>query len=190
MKLKSIAVLAVMIVASSCGINDLEDRVGRIEKTLGTNEPLTVEFATENSNNVAINKNATYYFKPGGDEEYMGIVGTTVYVEIERFSDVEWYEGAYIYFEYDTETKEISDPEVTTYFNDQFGTYRNYEFYSWSSGATINVKVNSINIETGKIDVSVEASTTANYGYNEYSGKPMTGSFRFKGKLPVFDWNN
>lgn len=192
MKLKSIALIAVVMIVSSCGIGDLEDRVGKIENALGTNEPLTVKFATTNNNNDAIVDNSTYLFKPGGDGEYMGkYTDGDEYVDvyIERFSDVEWYEGAWINFTYNVTTKEITDAEGGTYFTDQFGSDRSYNFYSWASENTTTIKVNSINLETGVVDVSLESSSTAAYQYNAYQGKPMNLEIKFKGKLPVFDWN-
>ena len=73
MKLKSIILLAVVTLASSCGISDLEDRVGKIENALGTNEPFTVKFSTKNYDDVDVADNTTYLFKSGGDSEYIGI---------------------------------------------------------------------------------------------------------------------
>ena len=191
MKLKSIILLAVVTLASSCGISDLEDRVGKIENALGTNEPFTVKFSTKNYDDVDVVDNTTYLFKSGGDSEYIGInPDGTMSIYIERFSDVEWNEGAWIDFDYDPTTKEITNERAGTYFYNRFEQYMNTRFYSSDTECAITVTVNKIDTSTGLVDVSVEASTTANSGYNYFETKPMTGTFKFRGKLPVFEWDN
>ena len=191
MKLKSIALLIVLIVVSSCGIGGLEDRINVIENALGTNEPFTVKFATKDDNNVDIIDNATYLFKAGGDSEYIGkYTDGTMEIYIERFSDVDWYEGAWIEFTYNSATKAVSEVQSGTYFYNKFDDYVNTSFRYYDTNCTINLKVNQIDVTTGLVDVSVESSTTAASGYNKYEGKSMTGTFKFRGKLPVFEWTN
>lgn len=190
MKIKSllfIAALAAFI--SSCGINDLEDRLDKVEDALGTNEPLKVDFRTTNDDNQEVAIKKEFLFKTGGYDEYFEVYSDGwVYVYIERFSDVEWSEGARIYFSYNLDTKEISDEGSRIYFYDKQGNWINPYFAPDYIGHTFSIKVNSINAETGLVDVDVTGSTSENADYNEFEGKPMSIKLNFRGKIDVYNY--
>jgi hypothetical protein len=187
MKLNSFIWLFIVMIVSSCGINELEDRLDKVENALGTNEPLSIDFQTKNLEDLDVSKKFSFLFKSKGYNEYLeDNQDGTVDVYIERFSDVDWNEGAWIGFEYDLNTKEISNQEAGVYFYDRFGRWINPRFDPDNAGNTLTLKVNSINIETGSVDVDVTASTDGTASNNEYTGKPMNCTFKFKGKLDVF----
>ncbi len=193
MKIKSFLLAGLMIIiASSCGVNDLEERLDKIENALGTNEPFTVNFSTKNSQDLDVIEKETFLFKSKGYNDYMELYSDgTIYVYIERFSDVDWNEGGWIEFTYDPSTEEVTNTRAGMYFYNSFGDW-NSRYFSESNYTenTVDLTVKSINFETGAIDVSVSASTTANSNNNLYSGKAMTCTFKFKGKLEAYDYSS
>ncbi len=191
MKLRSVLFLALTIgIFSSCGVDDLEDRLDKIESALGTNEPLSIDFESTNLEDVGIIEKTSYLFKSGGYNEYIRDNGDGTYdVYIERFGDVNWNEGAWIFFEYEASTQETSNESAGVYFYDQFGRNVNPTFSNEYTGNTFSLDVQSINIETGAVNVSVSASTDETATNNEYTAKPMSCQFSFSGTLKVFEDN-
>jgi hypothetical protein len=188
MKLKFFTFFAFAIVfLSSCGINELEERLDRVENALGTNEPLKIDFQTKNQDDLDVSKKTSFLFKAKGYNEYIEDNQDGTYeIYIERFSDVNWNEGAWIYFEYNLSTKEITDEQAGVYFYDRFGRWINPDFNPESAGNTFTLTVNSINVETGLVDVTATASTIETASNNEYTNKPMNCTFNFRGKLDIF----
>jgi hypothetical protein len=176
---------------SSClkgDLEDLEKQLADLEKALGSNEPLVINFSTMNSNDIAVEKNASFGFKSlSSYSNYMEDNDDgTFEIYIERFGDIEWTEGAWIYFEYDANTDTFSDEQAGVYFYNQFRQWTNPYFDPDITGNTFEMTINSINTTTGQISVSINASTDNAASNNEYSGKPMSCSFTFNGKLPIF----
>ncbi len=189
-KLRTILPVAVITMAaftmSSCGDDDLENRLDKIEESLGSDEPLKVDFQTTNDGNVAIVNKTTYLFKSLDDDDAIYDYGDNeYYISVMRFSDVEWDEGAEISFEYNADTKEVTDGRVQTYFYDQYTNWNYPTFYQGSTGNTLNIEVLSFDAESGKVSVNVSASTDAT-AENNFYGKPMSVSMRFRGNLRVF----
>lgn len=179
--------LPVLFLASACGINDLEDRLSKIEGALGTNEPFAVDFSTKDGNNEDVLNKKTYLFKTVGNDEGIWDYGNgNFYIYIERFSDVEWYESGFFGFNYNVNTKTVTDAYAGTYFTDKYGNSRSYRFYQSTTGTTLTVTVNSINTTTGKVDITVTGSTTDASSDNYYTGKPMNLSIKFKGTTRSF----
>jgi hypothetical protein len=177
-----------LAIFSSCSDDDgLDNRLDKVEDALGTDEPLKVTFSTTNYDDVTIASNRTYLLKSSGTNEYIwDNLDGTYEIYIERFSDVEWYEGAWIEFTYNPETREVTNDEAGTYFYDQFGSYHNARFYENQDANAVEIEVNSFNAETGKISVNVTANSEEAYGNNIYEGNPMTMTLRFRGNLRVF----
>jgi hypothetical protein len=196
MKVKFLYLLiASALVFSSCNqdeIDELDSRLDKVENTLGTNEPISIKFSTKDYNNADVVKNTAFYFKSTDSEtSYLGDNGDgTYWISVERFSDVEWYDGAWFSFQYDPATKEVAYASAGAYFEHSNGNYIDGNFYYWQTGSTITVTVNSFDAATGKINVSIKATSTNDYGYNEYEGRGMSCDFTFKGKLGLFDENN
>ncbi len=183
--------LPLVVLMSSClkgDLEDLEKQLADLEKALGSNEPLAIDFATTNSNDVPVVKKTSYGFKSlYYYSNYMeDNQDGTFDIYIERFGDVDWNEGAWIYFEYDEATETFSGEQAGVYFRDQFRTNINPYFDPDLSGHTFEFKLNSINTTTGQVSVSINASTDNTAANNEYSGKPMTCTFAFNGILPIY----
>ena len=189
MKLRSLLSLAIVLgLLSSCGVGDLEDRLDKVEHTLGTDEPIKIDFKTTNSDNQEVAKKTPYSFKTTsyyssyawdyGDGEY--------YIYIERYSDVFGNEEAYLEFYYDANTGETSSEYAGLEFRSQTGQNINPYFSNNYAGHTVTVDVKSFNQETGAINVEVDAATDETAENNEFAGKPMTSNFTFKGKLEIF----
>lgn len=193
--LKNKWIVAVLIASSfsltSClkdEVEDLQDDMNKVQSALGTNEPLTMKFSTKDYNNVDIVENTSYLFKSMGDNQYISNIGDGWYtIYIERFSDVNWEEGAWIDFNYNPTTKEVEVDDFGAYFYNQFGNYVSPYFYE-ADACEVSIKVNSFNAAAGTLAVEVTGTTTSGFGYNEYEGKPMTISLTFNGSAPVFDW--
>lgn len=184
-------ILPLMVVMSSClkgDLEDLEKQLSDLENALGSNEPLAINFTTETTDGDAIVKKTNYLFKSlGYYNNYMrDNQDGTFDIYIERYGDLDWNEGAWIYFEYDSETETFSDEEAGVYFYDKFGRWVNPDFDPDYAGHTFELEINSINTETGQVSVSIVANTDETASNNEYSGKPMSCSFEFNGKLQVY----
>ncbi len=191
--LPAVFMMAIAALFSSCSDDeDLEKRLDKVEDALGTNEPIKVDFQTTNSDNDAVLNQTSYLFK----STYYGSEGIwpngdgTYHVTVERFGDVEWYEGAWFNFDYDPETKEATNFYGGTYFYDNYGYDRTARFYQNMDGNTINVDVTAFNGDTGKISLKITASSQAGYQYNIYGEKPMNLSLSFRGTVKVYEEGN
>lgn len=190
-KFRTILPVAIMAIAavsfSSCSDDDLDGRLDKLEKSLGANEPLKVDFQTTNGENTPIVNKTSYLFKSlDEDDAIYSYDENEYYVTIERFADVEWYQGAEISFDYNAETKTVTNGRVRTYFYNQFSDWTNPYFYQGATGNNLTIDVLSFDGETGKISVNVTGSTDAT-AENNYYGKPMSISMRFRGTLRVFE---
>jgi hypothetical protein len=191
-----LAFVASALVLTACNgdeIDDLKKRVNTLEEITGSNEPIVAKFATTNGDDDAVVKNTAYYFKAGSDEtSYISDYGDgTFYVYVERFSDVEWYNGAWFEFYYDSETGEVYNQSGGMYYdNTMDGQYLNSRFYYYDAETTAEITLNSINTTTGKVNVSFHGTTTAASTNNVYSNKPMTLNLTFKGQLDVYHETN
>ena len=190
MNKKAIIILAaVALFASACGINDLEDRLDKVENAIGANEPLYVEYTTQDNESRDISLKREYLFKAsGGYNNFIQINSDTEYeVYVERFSDALTSEGAWIYFLYNPQTKEVTNQSARVYYYTRFGNWIRPTFDIDYEGQTVNFKVNAVDAAKGFIDVELTSSTTAESPFNTFSGKSMTGLFRFKGTAEVYD---
>ena len=192
MKIRSfLFITLVMIIASACGVDELESRLDKVENALGTNEPLTINFATKNNADLDAIEKTSYLFKAVGYYDYIEKYSDTeMYVYVERFSDVDWNEGAWFDFNYDPTTKEVTNARAGVYFYNKFGNW-NSRYFSESDYIenTVDITVNSIDFASGSVSVTISASTTANSSNNMYAGKLMTCTFKFKGKIETYDYS-
>lgn len=186
----SLALLLTLFVAA-CGINDLEDRVDNLEGMVA-GEPMTISFTTKTYEDNAISKSDTYKIRPSVDYNYIYKYQTGIYeVYVTRLKDINWSESAWIDFDYNPETKEVSSPQVGFEFYDEyFNWYSQYfctEAYCGSNyaGMAVTVTVKSFDTSTGFVDFNVVASSTANTPVNRFDGNLMNATMKFKGKLAV-----
>jgi hypothetical protein len=169
-------------------IDALKKRVNTLEKITGSNEPIKGTLTTKDADNADYTQSATFYFKAGADDTHgMWDNGDgTFYVYVERFSDVEWYYGAWFYFTYEPATGEVTNANCGMY-NQYSDRYINAYFYPSNGENTVDVTVNSFSETTGKISVSLEAVSTDAYGSNAFGGHGMTLDLSFKGTCQVFE---
>ncbi|MDF2191522.1 hypothetical protein [Paraflavitalea sp. CAU 1676] len=177
---------------------ELEGQVGGIEIILGANEPITATTTFTDNNNATVTVKDTYKFKAGNSStQYAkGNSDGTYRIYIERFSDVEWYEGARVEFVYNPTTKEITQKRVRHYWDspDNYNDNADYGTISPThSGLQINITVNNFNATTGEISLTVAASGDATYSgletyYSPNPGKPYSTSFAYTGKVKVFPY--
>lgn len=183
-------ILPLMVVMSSClkgDLEDLEKQLAELEKALGSNEPLVMNFSTTTTEGEAIVKNAAFLFKvsdangnymvDGGDGYY--------YIYVSRGLDINHNEGLGVYFEYHAETKEVVDIGVEMGWYDKYFRWINPYFYDGQANAQMDFKLNSINTKTGQVSFSINVQTNEDFA-NEYSGQPMTCKVDFNGTLGVF----
>ena len=178
---------------SSCLKDDLEDlqsQVAELEKNLGFDQPLSAQFDTKNDAGTAVSYTKKFLYQ-SPEYIYMEDNGDNTFdIYVEKYSDPEWYEGAWVFFTYDASTGEVvGDPRGGIYFNDENWRWVNPWFSrsNYGDSNTCTVTINSINTSTGKIDFVFDGSTTDAATNNEYSGKAMTLKLTFKGTLPKYN---
>lgn len=177
--------------------SELQEQVNGIESALGSNEPIAVTSTFVDDNNTTRTIKEVYKFKSSGAEtQSLRENGDGTYdIYIERFSDVEWYEGAWVAFTYNPTSKAITNKRGGHYWSDMdsYGDRTRFDEVSYGgAGLTITITVNNINLATGEISLSFAASGTGAYTNTIHSyycpnqGQPMSTSFSFTGKLKLF----
>lgn len=193
-------------------VKDLQQRMAELRKkndtlkaqakaaghVLGTDEPIKVTTTFEDDNNVTRTITDTYSLKAGNSStQYMLKQADGTYeVYIERFGDVDWDEGAYVYFIYHPTTRAITDITGGHYYDEYTPYIGDIRYqHDWGDGLTLAVTLNSIDINTGDISLQFAANGNGAYTqriydmYNWYvpnAGKPVSTQFTFAGKLKVF----
>jgi hypothetical protein len=179
--------LCLTILASCNDTDDLEDRLDNIEGVLGADSPIKANFETTDFDDAAFTRKATYSIKPSTSYARIYDYGDGHYnIEIYRLGDIDWEEYAAIEFDYDANTKEVSNKFAELYFRNSFGSGREASFYEDDTENMIDIVVKSINLETGSIRVSVVAESTENYSENVFEGQPMNLTLSFSGRLPIY----
>jgi hypothetical protein len=184
-----IALLFCVAVLGACNndADDLEDRLDNVEGVLGSESPIKANFSTTDYNDAAFTRKASYSIKPSSyDAQISDYQNGYYHVEIYRLGDIDWEEYALIEFDYNAETKEVSSEYAELYFRNNVGSGRQASFYKGNVENTIEIKVKSINLETGSIGVNVIASSTESYGGNVFEGQPMNLTLSFSGRLPIY----
>ncbi len=184
-------ILPLMFVMSSClkgDLEDLEKQLAELEKAIGSNEPLVMNFSTTTTESEPIVKNAAFLFKvsdangnymvDGGDGFY--------YIYVFRGLDINFNEGLEVYFEYDSNTGEIDDAGMRMQWYDKYFRWINPNFYEGQTNVEFDFVLNSINTETGQVSFTINVQTNESFTNNEYAGQPMTCKVDFNGKLGVF----
>jgi len=181
--------------------DSIAGRLNGIDILLGANEPIIATTTFTDNDNKTRTVKGTYKFKAGnyGTQYAEGNSDGTYSIYIERFSDVEWYEGVEVVFDYNPATKAITNKRVYHYWDDA-DPYRDRAYYGAGidthEGLAINLTVNSFNLTTGDISINVNATASAAYaaavnpwGYCPNNNQPYSTTFSFAGKLKVFPYN-
>jgi hypothetical protein len=180
-------VLCAAIFASCNDTDDLEDRLDNVEDVLGTNTPIKANFSTTDYEDAAVTKKMNFSIRPSSYDAQIYDYGNGNYnIEIYRLADIDWNEYAVIEFDYDAETKEVSDQFAELYIRNEFGNGQSIQFNDDNSENTLEITVKSINVETGSVSITVNAESTEAYSQNIFEGHPMNLKMSFSGKIPVY----
>jgi hypothetical protein len=180
--------------------SELQDQIGGVENILGSNEPISVTTTFKDNNDSTRTITAIHKFKSADNEtqSLAKLADGNYSIYIERFSDVEWYEGAWVSFTYNPTTKAITNKRGGQYWydNDSYDNYARYDDnYANLGGLTFDINIKSINLTTGDISLTFTGSATSAYTsgvpyyYRPNAGKPMSTTFSFTGKLKLFTQN-
>lgn len=187
----------IFVLVSSCGLQDdideLKDRLDNVEDVLGTNSPIEFSFETTNYNEESIAIAGKYQIKAEDGESVSGLFlnasNNEAFAQVVRFSDVGQRFAAYVWFQYNSSTKEFSNWYVELRTKDPKGNYYTY-FEDGIAGNTFTVEVAKVNTNTGEVEFELTNSTTAAANNNTFEGIPMNISINFKGKLEIFDYQD
>jgi len=166
----------------------LRDHAKETQNILGSDEPITATTSYKDDAGADQSYQDKYNFKAGNySTQYMVEQSNGNYeVYIERFSDVEWYEGAWVSFAYNPTTKEMTQKGGGQYWSNTSRWFNCY-YYEGSTGQEVTINLKSINLTTGEISLDFTgtiagANTNGNY---PNPGVAHTTKFSFTGKLAV-----
>ena len=169
---------------------ELRDHAKATQNILGSDEPIAAVTSYKDDAGADKSYQDTYSFKAGNYSTQYMVERTdgTYEVYVERFGDVEWYEGAWFYFRYNPTTKEVTQKSGGQYWSNASRWFNVY-YYDTYTGNTVTINLKSINIATGELSLDFTGSATADYTTNN-SNFPNPGvahntKFPFTGKLAV-----
>lgn len=176
--------------------SEMQKKLNGIADALGTDEPITATTTFKDAGGNQVTVKDTYSFKASGTSTQSMVKRPDGIVEIyiERFGDVEWYDGAWVAFEYNPTTKAITNKRGGHYWDD-YGNYNSNAYFNeneYNAGLTFTVNIKSIDLTTGMIsvDVKMEGSEAYSKGVNSWYvpnvNSAVSTSFSFDGKLRVF----
>ena len=172
----------------------LKDQLDGIANAIGSDEPITATTTFEDDNGATRTVSNTYKFKSTDyyTQSLLKNSDGTYNIYVERFSDVEWYQSAWIRFTYNPTTKAVTAIEGEHYWSDA-DPYYNDAYYpnSTYTGLTKTVTVDSLNLTTGATSIKFSASGTSDYtnsvgSWTPNPGKPVSTKLTFVGKLKLF----
>jgi len=177
----------------------LQQQMNGVINSLGSDEPITATTTFTDNSGATRTVTGTYRFKSSDYSTQKAVKNSdgSYDIYIERFSDVSWYEGAWVSFNYNPTTKAVTNIQGGQYWDDA-DSYRNNAYYysSYSgTGLTLTITVNSFDTTTGAISMKFTGAGTADYtssvstSYSPNSGKPEATNFTFAGKLHIFTTN-
>lgn len=203
LRIAFIAVVALGVI-SSCNkqlkedIDDLEKKLAeeqaktqQLQNGLGATSCANVRMRTNTDDDVAIDFTDQYCFTYGdaNSDTYVQDNGdSTYYVYVEKYGNLD-DNYTYISFTFNPYTGE-KDVDYA-YFRagiDGVGDEVRVDL-DGTTDITQTLVINSFDFNTGNISFSYTAVTTENYYDNYYSGKPMTVSIDFSGKLFRYRYN-
>jgi len=168
----------------------LREQAKATQNILGADEPITATTTYKDANGVDKTYKDTYSFKSGNAYTQLMVRQTSgqYYVYIERFSDIDWYEGAWLEFLYDPTSKEISQKIGGQYWASPWG-YKSTYYKGTDAGCQLNINLKSINTASGEISLDFTGTATAAYTANNTRwpapGQAHATQFSFTGKLSV-----
>lgn len=179
--------------------SEMQEKLKGIATLLGTDEPITATTTFKDSDGKTVTIKDTYSFKASGASTQALVKYPDGHYEIyiERFSDVNWNEGAWVAFNYNPTTKAITRKRGGQYW-DNFASYNDnarYDENYFNTGLTFNINIKNIDLASGVISLEVKIDGTedytngVDYWYVPRTGTAITTSFNFDGKLRTFESN-
>lgn len=168
----------------------LREQAKATQNILGSDEAITATTTYKDASGADKMYKDTYSFKSGNTstQSMTRQQNGQYYVYIERFSDIDWYEGAWLEFMYDPSTKEISQKFGGQYWASPWG-YKSTYYKGTDAGCELNINLKNINITTGEIALDFAGTATAAYTANNTRwpapGQAHATQFSFTGKLSV-----
>jgi hypothetical protein len=174
--------------------SQLQEQLNGVMNTLGSDEPISATTTFEDNNGKTRTVTGLYRLKSADYSTQKMVKNNdgTYEIYVERIGDISWNEGAWASFTYNPTSKAVTDVSGGQYWNDADSYYDNANYSNSYSGATINLTVDSLNIETGATSLKFSASATATYTnsapyyYVPNQGKPVSTNLTFVGKLKLF----
>lgn len=181
------ALLCVLLMQSclSDEISDLKKDIAETEQVLGVNNPLDVNFATtyDDGTPLTLSKKYTLSNQVTDNGIEKQDEGDIYDIWVNKMSDLSAYDWTWLSFRYNATTKEISLIEAQVQFRNKYGEKEQGNFYHYNDFTTLSVKINSIDVESGEVDLVLNGQTTSAASANIYENKPMTITMKFKGQL-------
>jgi hypothetical protein len=143
--------------------------------------PAVFSFSTKNNNDETISINDTYRFAT--EYDFIEDNGDGTY-DFELYNhQFAYWSNASVYIEgtYNPTTNTVENAYLDISFIDQFGDDLNPEISQDNTENTFNFTISNFNFATGRMDISVNGSTSAASGDNYYSNEPMTFSYSVSG---------
>ncbi|HEX6426051.1 MAG TPA: bZIP transcription factor [Niastella sp.] len=175
----------------------LQEQLNGVVSSLGSNEPIAATTTFEDDNGVTRTISGVYKFKSTDYYTQKLVKNTdgTYEIYIERFGDLNWNEGAWVGFTYNPTTKAVTNISGGQYWSDADSYYDNARYSGTTTGLTMNVTIESLDVTTGATSLKFSASGTSaytnavSYWYVPNQGKPVSTTFSFAGKLKLFTQN-
>ena len=173
--------------------SDLEGQTDGVANIIGYNEPITATTTFLDNNGNTKTVSGTYKFKTSdySSQSMIKRTGGTYDIYLDRYSNVEGGDRAWVRFTYNPTTKAVTNLSANHNWNDADSYSNRARYYSGYTGVTVNVTVDSLNLTTGATSIKFSGAGTSDYtnAYPSYApnpGKPVSTNFSFVGKLKLF----
>jgi hypothetical protein len=175
-------------------LNDTESELNDLKSTLEeagiSSNPVKVKhvyslddsgsYPMEDEFEFNLKEEGNSYIEDNGDNEY--------YIELEYYGDIHGNKGVTIEFLYNSSTKTITSKELELYYYNKYGRSIDLGYYDGSndSNKSGDIVVNSIDLETGKINISAKIEYTKD-SYNSEYDTDGEATFEFDGTLRLIE---
>jgi hypothetical protein len=158
-----------LILLSSCGLNDLEDRIDRLEnkkrnleQTLGTNESFILDFTYTEPNTSPVTLKKELSLKSQYTTNLISPVNGGFYrISLERFSDIGYSNTFYINMIYNPTIDSISDYYVSYSVKDDFAREHRVDYSKEMEEyyEPIKLHIFELDVTTGKVEFTIQLQT-------------------------------
>jgi hypothetical protein len=151
--------------------------------------PMTVNFSTTDNNNETVAFSGDYSFAYGSDYGYsfiMDLLDGTYYVYIWRGADLETDYYSTLSFIYNPTTGAKTSIYAEVYGYGSKGQQIYDAEFNGTTEITNALTVSAFDFNAGTISFNYTGTTTAAYGNNYYSGKPMSLTLSYSGSMAKY----